>query len=159
MIPGWLPPALIVSQCLCAVFAGAYRGASATGSCFQAHEAGSIYELVRSGLNQLLARYPVGASNNLSCDSWCPFRKATPWSEFSSTSSFPHWCQPFLLNRANSSKYGPGEQASTKSYISSGFLECSRLRVDKMLTCVRPGESVRILPRTPKRISSVTFLK
>ena len=38
-----------------------------------------------------------------------------------------------------SSRWGPGEQASIRSYCSSGLRECSRLRVSIMLTWERAG--------------------
>ena len=40
--------------------------------------------------------------------------------------------------RANSSRNGPGLHCSMMSYSSSGLRECSRLRLDMMLTCRCP---------------------
>ena len=44
-----------------------------------------------------------------------------------------------------------------RSYCSSGLRECSRLRDSIMLTWDLAGASVLMLPRTPKRIGSVTL--
>ncbi len=58
-----------------------------------------------------------------------------------------------------SARRPPGTGQASRPQGCRIFRECSRFRVAKMFTCLRPGASVRMLPRTPKRTSSVTLRK
>lgn len=76
--------------------------------------------------------YEATNTRAMSCMNCCfqPFGYITvfPSLHYSATSqviSLPETDQPGRLRRANSSRYGPGEQRSIMAYCSSGLCECS----------------------------------